>query len=225
MILQVTLAAWGAGLVYGCAVGGDEIEPSDCLVGSEGCACTEGGGCDPNLQCLSDFCVDVAGTGGNTSAPNAGVGGGSTSSAGGAPTTSTTTGSSMPTTGTGPSTTTGPTTTGSGSCALPEPTNVHGCTGFCDICESWPFSWDAVAGATHYRIRWSCSIAGENVSQNITGTTTDFANGPEVNAGGLGCGFSIHSVYVMACDGTCCTNGTAVPVNEIPATCGGGCCG
>ena len=34
---------------------------SQCTVGSEGCACTVGGACDPGLSCHSDICVDVGG--------------------------------------------------------------------------------------------------------------------------------------------------------------------
>jgi hypothetical protein len=45
-----------------------------------------------------------------------------------------------------------------------------------------------------------------------------------VNAGGLGCGFTVHSVYVMACDATCCTSGALVPTDSLPPVCGGGCC-
>ncbi|MCP4679217.1 MAG: hypothetical protein GY854_27770 [Deltaproteobacteria bacterium] len=33
----------------------------DCPLGSEGCPCTSGGGCDPGLTCLSDTCVAAGG--------------------------------------------------------------------------------------------------------------------------------------------------------------------
>ncbi len=234
MFVHLALAAWGMGLVYGCAVGAEEAGDADCAVGSEGCECTLGGGCDADLDCLSGFCVSFGGGGGNSAGGNmtgsngsgtnaaSGTGGnpmaGSTASSGGAPMTSaTSTGAMM-------ATTTSTTSTGSGMCALAEPTNVRGCTSGCGACDSWPFSWDPVAGATHYRIRWSCSALPENTSMDIVGTTADFANGPEVDAGNLGCGFTIHTVFVMACDGTCCTDGTAVPMAELPLTCGGGCC-
>src|SRR5262245_32566703 len=32
-----------------------------CVAGQEGCPCTPGGSCDPGLDCLSGFCVDVDG--------------------------------------------------------------------------------------------------------------------------------------------------------------------
>ena len=41
-----------------------------CSVGSEGCACTSGGSCDPGLTCASHLCVDVG-----DSDPHAGSGG------------------------------------------------------------------------------------------------------------------------------------------------------
>jgi hypothetical protein len=36
----------------------DNEGQSDCPVGAEGCPCTEGGGCDDGLTCLSDLCVE-----------------------------------------------------------------------------------------------------------------------------------------------------------------------
>lgn len=39
-----------------------------CIVGTEGCPCTSGGGCDPGLECRSGLCVDPGGaTGGSGS--------------------------------------------------------------------------------------------------------------------------------------------------------------
>lgn len=40
----------------------------DCPTGSEGCACTDGGACDPGLECRSDLCVESS-TGGPTTTP------------------------------------------------------------------------------------------------------------------------------------------------------------
>src|SRR6185436_1780218 len=50
--LLVVIAFW---LIAGCssAAGG-----SICAIGSEGCICTSGGGCDQGLSCLSSVCVD-----------------------------------------------------------------------------------------------------------------------------------------------------------------------
>ena len=77
-------------LLLGLACGDATSATSDsgtCTVGSEGCPCTTGGGCDPGLTCLSDLCVDAgkpttgdptaggtmtsAGPGGNTDAQTA----------------------------------------------------------------------------------------------------------------------------------------------------------
>lgn len=41
--------------------GSDDDGGADCAVGSERCACTAGGECDPGLTCLSDTCVDAGG--------------------------------------------------------------------------------------------------------------------------------------------------------------------
>jgi len=60
--LMLTLSAVG----FGCGgsedadTGSDSDSASDggtCAVGSEGCACTSGGGCDAPLECRSDLCV------------------------------------------------------------------------------------------------------------------------------------------------------------------------
>jgi hypothetical protein len=83
------------GLACGDSAGGTG-ETGACTVGSAGCPCTAGGGCDPGLTCASDTCVDLSGlsssgapaptTGGTTGGP-----GGETEAqtATGAPTTDT----------------------------------------------------------------------------------------------------------------------------------------
>ncbi len=70
-----TGAVFGALLVALSACMSESASGSpDCAVGTEGCACTAGGACDPSLQCLSNFCVNtgsggfgggVAGSGGS----------------------------------------------------------------------------------------------------------------------------------------------------------------
>ena len=42
--------------------GGTATDTGACQVGEEGCPCTASGACDPGLQCLSNFCVDLGGT-------------------------------------------------------------------------------------------------------------------------------------------------------------------
>ena len=58
-------------------------EEGTCQVGSEACACTGGGGCDPGLTCLSGVCVDAGGTsmgdGADDGATDGGEGSGTTS--------------------------------------------------------------------------------------------------------------------------------------------------
>ncbi|EDM81589.1 regulator of chromosome condensation, RCC1 [Plesiocystis pacifica SIR-1] len=88
--------AFGLGLAASCGdSGGDGADGTDeaegeCVVGSAGCPCTPGGGCDPGLECWMDLCIPE-GTGGET-----------------------TTGDGDTTTGDGDTTTTGDTTTGDG---------------------------------------------------------------------------------------------------------------
>ena len=52
------LTATVAGVACGGLGGGDD----DCLVGSQDCRCTDGGACDPGLECLSGVCTSLAGT-------------------------------------------------------------------------------------------------------------------------------------------------------------------
>ncbi len=61
--MRPTTLAWFTGaLLLGLACGDSTTQATDsgtCQVGSEGCPCTTGGGCDPGLTCLSDLCVDA----------------------------------------------------------------------------------------------------------------------------------------------------------------------
>jgi hypothetical protein len=52
------LAGAGIGLVWACSDGGGA---DDCPVGSSGCACTSGQGCDPGLVCFDGTCAPVGG--------------------------------------------------------------------------------------------------------------------------------------------------------------------
>src|SRR5260221_12282884 len=77
-------ASWGGALVLSLGLFGtthcaSKATPvlAQCSVGSEGCACTPGGACDPGLSCLSKFCVDPNGGG-------SGSGGGNGNGSGGA---------------------------------------------------------------------------------------------------------------------------------------------
>ncbi|MCA9691133.1 MAG: hypothetical protein R3A51_02335 [Nannocystaceae bacterium] len=61
---------WTAALAFSLGVFlacGDSDET--CQLGAEGCDCTDGGGCDPGLSCLSGKCVDPGGT---TAGPSTG---------------------------------------------------------------------------------------------------------------------------------------------------------
>ncbi len=76
MLGLVFAGAFGA---FSCAAGSDDNE--DCPIGSEKCACTEGGSCDAGLTCLSDTCVNPNGGG---SGPGPGPGPGGAGGSGGA---------------------------------------------------------------------------------------------------------------------------------------------
>ncbi|NUP08791.1 MAG: VWA domain-containing protein [Polyangiaceae bacterium] len=72
------------GLSLSCAAGEDD--ETGCAIGSEGCACTNGGACDAPLVCLSDLCVDPnssPGGGGSGSGGNPSTGGNGTGAQGG----------------------------------------------------------------------------------------------------------------------------------------------
>src|SRR6185436_15433771 len=64
------------GLLMGCA-GDDAAQPTACSVGSEGCDCTPGGGCDAPLECRSKKCVSVPGNTGGAGGSSAGAAGSS----------------------------------------------------------------------------------------------------------------------------------------------------
>lgn len=212
----------GALVAIGCAEGAD---PNDCTVGSEGCECTLGGACDPGLQCLSKFCVDPGGAGGMQ-------GSGSTSSkasSGSGPVTSAnaTTGvTSGPTTG--PSTSAGPTSgpttvaatsTGSGTCSVPNPTGVMGCTS-CGACDTWTASWADTPGATHYRVKFFCGGALHE-SPMLLGTSAELCYQATLCSY---CSNGLSGMWIEACDDFCCSSGTPVPEAEAPLGCQVDCC-
>ncbi|MEM7152118.1 MAG: hypothetical protein AAF799_04710 [Myxococcota bacterium] len=53
---------WMTATVAGAACGGLGGSDDDCLVGSQDCRCTDGGACDPGLECLSGVCTSIGGT-------------------------------------------------------------------------------------------------------------------------------------------------------------------
>lgn len=58
------IVAFSTALSSLASCGGGNGE-GDCTVGFEGCACADGGSCEPGLTCLSELCVDTGGTGGS----------------------------------------------------------------------------------------------------------------------------------------------------------------
>jgi hypothetical protein len=83
------MAKWGwAGVVamVGCLLSAcsssSSAPPGDCPVGSERCACTSGGACNPGLQCLSQLCVSEGdAAGGSSSSGSSGSSSGGSSGA------------------------------------------------------------------------------------------------------------------------------------------------
>lgn len=71
---KLGLACFTAALLLGLACGDTTAMSTtgDCPVGSAGCPCTAGGGCDGELTCLSNACVDLPGST-STSAPTTGM--------------------------------------------------------------------------------------------------------------------------------------------------------
>ena len=73
--LCLGVALWSGGCAAGEAT--DDGDTS-CTIGSEKCSCTQGGACDPGLQCLSGICFDPTPTGsGGSGAAGPGSGGSS----------------------------------------------------------------------------------------------------------------------------------------------------
>jgi hypothetical protein len=70
------LAGFTSLSVSGC--GGD-----DCRVGSESCACTAGGACDPGLSCASMRCVKLGGSTGSAGSTGSMMGSGGSTGGGG----------------------------------------------------------------------------------------------------------------------------------------------
>lgn len=175
---------------------------------------------------------------GTTSAPTTSSASASASS-GDAPTTgaidstgTTSTNTSTNTTGepasTGPdststtSTTGTSTTTGGNGLPPPAPDMAAGCA-VCDCCDPWPISWAPVPEATHYVVRWKCSINPEQVHDVGSKTAiADVCNDIDM-CNGM-CAFTVGYIKVEACNGNGCSMSIAIPPAEAPITCGGGCC-
>ena len=113
---KLGLACFSAALLLGLACGDTPATSTgDCPVGSAGCPCTAGGGCDGELTCLSNACVDLPGST-STSTPTTGSATG-TSDEGTASDAQTAT--SAPTTG--PDTSTSTSTTDDGGTTMEGP--------------------------------------------------------------------------------------------------------
>lgn len=77
--------------------------------------------------------------------------------------------------------------------------------------------------ATHYVVRWRCSINPEQVID--VGDVTmigDVCNDIDM-CNGM-CAFTVGYIRVEACNADGCSAPVDIPVDEIPITCGGGCC-
>ena len=129
--------------------------------------------------------------------------------------TGTTTSTSDPGTSTGTSTTSG----GNGQ-PPPAPDMAAGCN-VCDCCDPWPISWAAVPEATHYVVRWKCSINPEQVHDVGAKTmVADVCNDIDM-CNGM-CAFTVGYIKVQACNDDGCS--ALVDIPAAPITCGGGCC-
>ena len=129
--------------------------------------------------------------------------------------TSTSTSTSDPGTSTGTSTTSG----GNGQ-PPPAPDMAAGCN-VCDCCDPWPISWAAVPEATHYVVRWKCSINPEQVHDVGAKTMiADVCNDIDM-CNGM-CAFTVGYIKVQACNDDGCS--ALVDIPAAPITCGGGCC-
>jgi hypothetical protein len=122
--------------------------------------------------------------------------------------------------GTSSSSSSSTTTSGGNGQPPPPPTMPVGCDS-CECCDPWPIAWAAVPEATHYVVRWKCSINPEQVHD--VGNTTkvaDVCNDIEM-CNGM-CVFTVGYIKVQACNDDGCS--ALVDVPGAPITCGGGCC-
>jgi hypothetical protein len=58
--LRALMAGWFLGCVLGCNDSSTDVGESEtggCPAGTQDCACTDAGGCDPGLTCESDVCL------------------------------------------------------------------------------------------------------------------------------------------------------------------------
>ncbi|WP_170135443.1 hypothetical protein [Nannocystis exedens] len=143
----------------------------------------------------------------------------------------TTTSGSSTTSTSEPGTTGEPSTTRSGSTTTttgavdeppPPPEMLAGCQS-CACCDPWWISWDEVPGATHYVVRWKCSVNPEQVHD--VGAVTmiaDVCNDLDM-CNGM-CAFTVGYIRVEACDEDGCSPPVDIPAPGVPITCGGGCC-
>lgn len=78
-------------------------------------------------------------------------------------------------------------------------------------------------GATHYVVRWKCSINPEQV-HNVGNVTmiADVCNDIDM-CNGM-CAFTVGYIRVEACNQNGCSPAVNIPVDDIPLSCGGGCC-
>jgi hypothetical protein len=93
----------------------------------------------------------------------------------------------------------------------------------CGCCDPWWISWDEVPGATHYKVRWKCSINPEQVHD--VGAVTmiaDVCNDIDM-CNGM-CAFTVGYIRVEACNDDGCSAPVDIPAPGTPITCGGGCC-
>jgi hypothetical protein len=109
----------------------------------------------------------------------------------------------------------------SGACPQ-APTNPSGCPSCGTLCDApWPAAWTASAGATHYIVQYTCLLSMP--TYQTTNTSVDLC--AEVGmCNDDTCAFGAGMVTVSACNATCCSPLTVIPVAETPTACGGGVC-
>ena len=80
-------------------------------------------------------------------------------------------------------------------------------------------SWDAVSGATHYKVAFMC--AGMHESPDIFDLDAELCL--EVGMCSY-CSFGVSGIWVKACDATCCSQGALLDESEAPLGCQVDCC-
>jgi len=106
------------------------------------------------------------------------------------------------------------------ACGVPPNPVPHGCVS-CSCCDLWSISWNPVQCATYYLVSWQCGFFQQTWNLGNVTFVNDLCDGIDMCSG---CANGIGYVRVQACNASGCSTPVNIPIGELPAACGGGCC-